>query len=1036
MPYDYRFLEQRRCLPLGGGGVCSSSPSRALAVARGGRSPLLITGFGSRRSSDAFSPDLGLFKIILRPSIWFQHHVFFVNNPNPINNPFRSTFRPSLAAANARLSPLILPAVGGGAASLDLPLFLVHDDGSKDRLTDDASVFSLHLLGASLLSLFTRALNCSCRRQYIRTDWRRRIMFKNKIPILAKSSRSLLFQVRLYSPSFLAYSLRLPLRNPGSLHETFAHNALSTPLCLRWLSTATQRNDFPPDHYAHQESVSEPHYNSRSSFRSGMYQGPDGYRSGEAGGTPTYSHDQLNCHRSGIHEEFSSNSNGCDTSSPAHVSSTGKEWRNKHEFSVNSDRYNQGYSRPGGHSTSAFTNQHYHSPQTSWHYQNNTAEFHQNPSIHGVDVRQEGILHHSNVVPGHITNVESYGNGKEWHRREGSYQDPSGHYGERYPERFGTYSSFGNEKYGHNPGNVQHDPNSNCLDNRAGTWAHNPSIHGGDAQQEGFSNSSNVVRGHNTIANGESYGNWKECHRREELYQDPSGHYGERYPKPSGTYPRFGNEKYGHNPGNVQHDPNPNCLDNTAGTFPNNQKGTYTDREGNIHQRSHGFLKEMPTDILYDHAGYQRENPPVVHQNSAFSGSSAGQNTSESSIGSAEIGYSSRYKGTIDELDELCKEKKMEEAMEVLAMLEKNGFMVDLPRYLNLMVACDDDKFIEEARKLHSHILQRFENVEVRVNNKILDMYFKCSSTSDAFQLFDNMPHRNLTSWETMIMGLANNGYGEDAIEMFTGFKQKELAPDGGLFVSIFYVCGCLGAIEEGLLHFASMEKDFGIAPGMEHYLGIVDMLGRAGYLEEALEFIHQMPCEPSIDIWETLMTLSRLNGNLELGDLCAKVVEHLDASRLNEQSKKGLLLVKDSDLAKEKEKKKGLQLKSRIREYRAGDRSHPENDKLYAQLRCLQQQMKEAGYVPDTRFVLHDVDQESKEDALLAHSERLALSYALMTSSVRSDIKIMKNLRVCGDCHNALKIISKLVGRLIIARDAKRFHHFENGVCSCKDYW
>lgn len=145
-------------------------------------------------------------------------------------------------------------------------------------------------------------------------------------------------------------------------------------------------------------------------------------------------------------------------------------------------------------------------------------------------------------------------------------------------------------------------------------------------------------------------------------------------------------------------------------------------------------------------------------------------------------------------------------------------------------------------------------------------------------------------------------------LKCYCEFKQKGLTPDGGLFVSVFYVCGCLGAARKDW-HFESMKKDFGITPSMEHYLGIVDMLGRAGYLEEALEFVDQMPFEPGIDIWETLMTLSRLNGNLELGDLCAKVVEHLDASRLNEQSKKGLLLVKGSDLAKEKEKKKCLQL-------------------------------------------------------------------------------------------------------------------------------
>ncbi|RVW54031.1 Pentatricopeptide repeat-containing protein, mitochondrial [Vitis vinifera] len=97
---------------------------------------------------------------------------------------------------------------------------------------------------------------------------------------------------------------------------------------------------------------------------------------------------------------------------------------------------------------------------------------------------------------------------------------------------------------------------------------------------------------------------------------------------------------------------------------------------------------------------------------------------------------------------------------------------------------------------------------------------------------------------------------------------------------------------------------------------------------------------------------------------------------------------------------------------------------------------MKEAGYVPETRFVLHDIDQEGKEEALLAHSERLAVAYGLLSSPARSPIRVIKNLRVCGDCHTALKIISKLVGRELIIRDAKRFHHFKDGLCSCRDYW
>jgi hypothetical protein len=261
------------------------------------------------------------------------------------------------------------------------------------------------------------------------------------------------------------------------------------------------------------------------------------------------------------------------------------------------------------------------------------------------------------------------------------------------------------------------------------------------------------------------------------------------------------------------------------------------------------------------------------------------------------------------------------------------------------------------------------------------------------------------------------------------------------MFIGVFGTCSMLGDIDEGMLHFESMTRDYGIVPIMAHYVSLVDMIGSIGHLDEALEFIEKMPLEPSVEVWETLMNSSRVHGNTELGDRCAELVEKLDPSRLNEKSKAGLLLGETSDLIKNKEpnklaSKNLLEVRSRIHEYRAGDTSHPENDKIYALLRGLRVQMKEAGYIAETRFVLHDIDQEGKEDALLAHSERLAVAYGLLNSSARSPIRIIKNLRVCGDCHTALKIISDLVGRELIIRDAKRFHHFKNGLCSCRDYW
>ncbi|KAJ7523846.1 hypothetical protein O6H91_18G064700 [Diphasiastrum complanatum] len=97
---------------------------------------------------------------------------------------------------------------------------------------------------------------------------------------------------------------------------------------------------------------------------------------------------------------------------------------------------------------------------------------------------------------------------------------------------------------------------------------------------------------------------------------------------------------------------------------------------------------------------------------------------------------------------------------------------------------------------------------------------------------------------------------------------------------------------------------------------------------------------------------------------------------------------------------------------------------------------MKDAGYKTDLTFSLCDVEDEEKENALYEHSEKLAITFWLISTPPGTPIRITKNLRVCDDCHNATKIISRIIGREIIARDANQFHHFKDGFCSCGDYW
>ncbi|XP_027085301.1 pentatricopeptide repeat-containing protein At4g32450, mitochondrial [Coffea arabica] len=453
-----------------------------------------------------------------------------------------------------------------------------------------------------------------------------------------------------------------------------------------------------------------------------------------------------------------------------------------------------------------------------------------------------------------------------------------------------------------------------------------------------------------------------------------------------------------------------------VGTLQQNSQNIHAGRPGNIEQMQGGY-------------GNARMRQQIISEDLKAGDESSGN------YGDMNM------TGRIEELDHYVEEGKLEEAVKVLGLLGEQGIKVDLPRYLALMTACGKDKALEEAKCIHQHLMRSIPNLEVSTYNKILEMYCQCRAMEDAYSIFEKMPQHNLTSWDIMIAGLAKNGHGENAIELFTEFKELGLKPDGQMYLGVFSACADLLDTTEGMLHFEAMSKDYGIVPSMEHYVSVVDMLGSAGYLDEALEFIEKMPVQPSVEVWETLMHLSRVQGNMELGDHCAELVELLDPSRLNEQSRAGLIPFKASDLSKGKEKRKAdghnpLEVRSRVHEFRAGDRSDPDHEKLYALLRGLKHQMKEAGYIPETKVVLHDIDQESKEEAVLGHSERLAVAKGLLNTPARSAMRIIKNLRICLDCHNAMKIISKLVGRELIMRDAKRFHHFKDGVCSCRDYW
>ena len=131
------------------------------------------------------------------------------------------------------------------------------------------------------------------------------------------------------------------------------------------------------------------------------------------------------------------------------------------------------------------------------------------------------------------------------------------------------------------------------------------------------------------------------------------------------------------------------------------------------------------------------------------------------------------------------------------------------------------------------------------------------------------------------------------------------------------------------------------------------------------------------------------------------------------------------------------IELKGMLYQFVSGDRSHPESSKIYEKMKEIYTRLKSlTGYSADTGHVIVDVEEEDKEHALAVHSEKLAIAYGLLHLDPKEAIRIVKNLRVCRDCHHVTKLISNVYGREIIVRDRNRFHHFKDGECSCLDFW
>ncbi|KAJ0974837.1 hypothetical protein J5N97_016802 [Dioscorea zingiberensis] len=294
----------------------------------------------------------------------------------------------------------------------------------------------------------------------------------------------------------------------------------------------------------------------------------------------------------------------------------------------------------------------------------------------------------------------------------------------------------------------------------------------------------------------------------------------------------------------------------------------------------------------------------------------------------------------------------------------------------------------------------------------------------------------------------------KEALELFEILQLR--GGRGGVGASTYdsLVTACIGLsysgfLDEGIEIFESMSRDSKMKPRAMHYACMIELLGREGLLDEALELIRDAPFSPTTNMWAALLTACRIHKNLELGKFAAEKLFGMEPEKLSNYIV--LLNIYNScgraaDGAKVLEalKKKGLRLlpactwievKKQPHRFIFGDKSHPESIKIYERLDNLIKEMVKQGYAPMEKHLLPDVGQHEQR-MLNYHSEKLAVAYGLISTQDYTPLHLVQGHRICSDCHSAIKLITVITKREIVVRDASRFHHFKHGSCSCGDYW
>lgn len=390
------------------------------------------------------------------------------------------------------------------------------------------------------------------------------------------------------------------------------------------------------------------------------------------------------------------------------------------------------------------------------------------------------------------------------------------------------------------------------------------------------------------------------------------------------------------------------------------------------------------------------------------------------------------------------------EALKLFCEMRKGGTDTDHIVVSSVLSSCAELALLDLGQQIHATSIKSGQDTSLSVANSLVSLYAHCGYLENAKKVFDSMKVRHVISWTALIVGYAQNGEGLISLQLYDQMIASGVKPDFVTFIGLLFACSHAGLTERGRYFFESMSKDYGISPGLDHYACMIDLLGRSGKIDEAEELLSKMDMEPDPTVWKSLLSACRKHGNIDLARRAATALIESDpqdpvpyvmlsnmysAIGKWEEAASIRRLMKSRGVGKEPGRS-WMEINSRVHTFTSEDRSHEETTSIYSKVDEVIMSIKAVGYVPDMNFALHDINEEGKVHGLAYHGEKLAVAFGLLHLPEGSPIRIYKNIRVCGDCHTAMKFISQVYRRHIILRDSNCFHHFKEGMCSCGDYW